>query len=167
MTLGKETSNEVLKYCLAGQNEPVASWGHEYVRHLAMEIVDERAQRIAAGVSDDLLVPLTLELCRFFLEHNAEPDACDLLFEMERLELIIGMLEGHDHQRVCLYLQSCVPFEAVVDDQIVLKTVHEIYRKVGDMPQAMALALRINDQTMIKDDFDSCIDPYLLYFSPV
>ena len=55
------------------------------------------------------------------MEHNAEPDACDLLFELERLDLLLEMMDGHDHQRVCLYLTSCVPFEAVVDDQIVIR----------------------------------------------
>lgn len=159
MTLGRETSNEVLKYCLEGQSEPVASWGHEYVRHLAMELADERGRKVAEGESDEALLPLAKELCRFFLEHNAEPDACDLLFELERLDMIVEMLEGQDHQRVCLYLQSCVPFEAVVDDQVVLNVVHRIYRKVGDLPQAMAVALRINNRAMIQEDYESCIDP--------
>lgn len=159
MTVGRETSNEVLKYCLLGQNEPVASWGHEYVRHLAMELADERGKRVVEGQSDEDLISLALELCKFFLEHNAEPDACDLLFEIERLDLIVGMLEGQDHGRVCLYLQSCVPFEAVVDDQTVLQVVHRIYRQVGDLPMALTVALRINDRAMIQEDFEAATDP--------
>jgi 26S proteasome regulatory subunit N1 len=160
MTVGRETSNEVLKYCLLGQNEPVASWGHEYVRHLALELADERSKRVSTGGSDDELVPLALELCRFFLAHNAEPDACDLLMELERLDLIVGLLEGgQDYGRVCLYLQSCVPFEAVVDDQTVLQVVHRIYRQAGDLPMALTVALRINDRAMVQADFEAAADP--------
>ncbi len=160
MTLGKETTNEVLKYCLLGQEEPVAAWGHEYVRHLAMEISDERAKLVSEGQSDEHLVPLAIEICRFFLEHNGEPDTCDLLFELERLDKIVELIEGHDHHRVCLYLETCVPFEAVQDDQIVLQVVHKIYRKVGELPQALAVALRINDAATIQEDFEaSSTDP--------
>jgi 26S proteasome regulatory subunit N1 len=148
----------VLRYCLAGQGEPVASWGHEYVRHLAMEVVEEKAECAERGEPYEFLMPLAQELCLFFLEHNAEPDACDLLFELERLELLLEMLDGHDHQRICLYLTSCVPFEAVLDDQVVLGVVHKLYRRMGDFPQAMATALRINDLGLIQEDFAACED---------
>ena len=59
------------------------------------------------------------EIADFFLDHNAEPDACDVLYEVGQLGTLPGLLRavpGRDHGRMCLYLESCVPYEAAGDD---------------------------------------------------
>ncbi|KAI9877720.1 MAG: proteasome regulatory particle base subunit, partial [Watsoniomyces obsoletus] len=38
MTYGDETKFETLKYRLLSKSDDLASWGHEYTRHLALEI---------------------------------------------------------------------------------------------------------------------------------
>ena len=38
------------------------------------------------------------------MNHNAEAEACDLLMEIENVELLIEYSEKETYQRVCLYL---------------------------------------------------------------
>lgn len=40
------------------------------------------------------------------MKHNAEAEACDLLMEMERLDLLAQYVDAESQPRVCLYLTS-------------------------------------------------------------
>ena len=50
------------------------------------------------------LVDQALELVPFFLKHNAEADACDLLIELELLSKLPALVDKNNYQRVCLYI---------------------------------------------------------------
>ncbi|KAJ1968583.1 proteasome regulatory particle base subunit, partial [Dimargaris xerosporica] len=80
MTYADETRRDCLKYrFLASMDEEeIASWGHEYVRHLCAEIIAEHNARMGADESVDDLGQLALILVPFCLKHNAEHDAVDL-----------------------------------------------------------------------------------------
>lgn len=52
---------------------------------------------------NDLLI-LVRDIVRHNMKHNAEVEACDLLLEIERLDLLKEYVEEVDHARVCLYL---------------------------------------------------------------
>ena len=83
------------------------SWGHEYVRHLAAELgeeynsreFDEAGEEKASdensvpGTVDDLRT-LALECATFLLQHNAEPDAVDLLEELEIVDRIVDIVDN-------------------------------------------------------------------------
>lgn len=160
MAYGKENGRETLKYRMLGENSAIEYWGHEYVKHLAMEIGQEYREVIneASGISEELSKIIN-DIVRFFLDHNAEPDAVDLLIGTEQLPRIITALKDNDDiDRVCLYILSCVPFEAYPDDEVLLKTVHNIYRSRSKFPEALSVSIRMNSPEMIKDDFDSCSD---------
>lgn len=160
MAYGKESGRETLKYRLLGERGPIEYWGHEYVKHLAMEIGQEYREVIAdpSGLTEALSTMIN-EIVRFFLDHNAEPDSVDLLISTEQLPRILNLLkENDDVDRICLYILSCVPFEAYPDDTVLLKTVHSIYRSHSKFPEAMSISIRMNSSEMIKDDFDSCND---------
>ena len=47
---------------------------------------------------------LVKELVKYCLDHNAEAEACDLLMEIERVELLLDYVTEDNHGRVCLYL---------------------------------------------------------------
>lgn len=160
MAYGKENGRETLKYRLLGERGDIEYWGHEYVKHLAMELGQEYRENINdASVLTEDFSKLINDITRFFLDHNAEPDAVDLLISTEQLPRIISELkENDDIDRVCLYILSCVPFEAYPDDTILLKTVHSIYRSRSKFPEALSVSIRMNSSEMIKDDFDSCSD---------
>lgn len=160
MAYGKENGRETLKYRLLGERGAIEYWGHEYVKHLAMEIGQEYREVIndATGISQELSKIID-DIVRFFLDHNAEPDAVDLLISTEQIPRIISALkENDDIDRVCLYILSCVPFEAYPDDSTLLRTVHSIYRSRSKFPEALSISIRMNSPEMIKNDFDSCPD---------
>lgn len=158
MAYGKENSRETLKYRLLGERGVIEYWGHEYVKHLAMEIGQEYREVIndVSGLEGELSKIIN-EIVRFFLNHNAEPDAVDLLITTEQLPRINSAIqENDDVDRICLYILSCVPFEAYPDDEVLLKTVHDIYRSRLKFPEALSISIRLNSSELIKEDFDSC-----------
>lgn len=164
MVYGKENNRDALKYRLLGAQGSIEEWGHEYVKHLAMEIGQEYKETIieASNLVGDLSILLNT-IIRFFLDHNAEPDAIDLLICTEQLPRIISALQATDDtDRVCRYILSCVPFETYPDDIVLLKTTHQIYRSSSKFPEALSISIRLNSSVMIKDDFDSCSDQYNL-----
>lgn len=92
------------------------SWGHEYVRHLAAELGEEYTERIesqqdaakALGTVEELHA-LAMECAKFLLGHNAEPDAVDLLEELEIVDRIVELVDENTYGRVCQYMIRCVP----------------------------------------------------------
>lgn len=107
------------------------SWGHEYVRHLAAELGEEytlrqegeeavtsppAADADAAAKPEPIKIPgtiddlrgLALECAKFFLSHNAEPDAVDLFVELEMVDRITGLVDINTFGRVCTYMDRSV-----------------------------------------------------------
>lgn len=80
------------------------SWGHEYIRHLAAELGSEFTIRVESGADTTELVTLGLECAKFFLEHNAEVDAVDLLEELEIVSKIADLVNKDTFARVCTYM---------------------------------------------------------------
>ena len=120
MTMSEEGSRDSLKYKLTGSDDPIGSWGHEYVRNLSGEVSAEYSDRgspAAAECAD--LMSLVDEIVPFNIEANAEPEACDLLMEMDRLPDILGYVDDSNYVRIGLYLQSCASYLAEPDDTAV------------------------------------------------
>jgi len=57
--------------------------------------------------------------------------------QIEQLQLLEPIVDETSYQRVCLYLQSCVPFVAEPEDTVLLQTCLSIFRKSEQWPQAM------------------------------
>ncbi|KAI9204312.1 armadillo-type protein [Polychytrium aggregatum] len=161
MAYAEEGKRDSLKYRLLGSGEAPGSWGHEYVRHLASELSAEYLANSEEEKPTDYILALALELVPFFLQHNAEADACDLLLEIEALDQLPKFVDKNTYQRVCLYIISCVNYVAPPDDVSILKTAHTIYRNLGHLPEALQIAIKLNDQELIHEDFNSCQDPLL------
>lgn len=132
MTYSDTGKRDTLYYRLiSGTHESPGSWGHEYVRHLAAELGEEYNTRFAAaddqpnGSSSeapngdvakkeeeeesreyavDDLRKLGMELVEFFLKHNAEADAVDLLLEVEAIRSIVDKVDDKTWPRVCQYM---------------------------------------------------------------
>lgn len=87
MTYSDDGKKDSLKYRLLAFEESITDWGHEYMRHLALEIGE--AYQESLGSEDDSikkLIQLSLKIVPFFLKHNAEADAVDLLLEIESID---------------------------------------------------------------------------------
>ena len=158
MTHGDEDKLETLKYRLLAPSSDLGSWGHEYIRHLALEIGQDYQNRMAEDREADELLDLAKTLVPYFLSHNAEADAVDLLSELERIQDIPQYLDKNTYQRVCLYMVSMVNLLPYPEDQQFLRTAHDIYMQYKQLPQAMTLAIRLNDLDLIHQDFDSTDD---------
>ena len=158
MTHGDEEKLETLKYRLLAPTGDLGSWGHEYIRHLALEIGQDYQRRMTDDVEADELIDLSRSLVPYFLKHNAEADAVDLLSELERIPEIMDYLDENTFQRVCLYMVSMVNLLTYPEDQQFLKAAHDIYKKYKKLSQAMMLAIRLNNIDLIREDFLSTDD---------
>jgi 26S proteasome regulatory subunit N1 len=128
-------------------------------RHLSTEIGLEYNRRQETDESTDDLVELALEVAPFFLAHNAEADAVDLLLQLDIVPKLVGFVDKNSYKRVCLYIASCVNYLESPDDAICLRTAHDIYLKHEKYAEALLIAIRISDKTLIQSLFDNCQDP--------
>src|ERR1700742_3252198 len=105
MTYSDTEPRGTLRYRLlsTSRTDP-GQWGHEYVRHLAAELGSEYQIRQREGKESDDLRELTTDCATFFLGHNAEADAVDLLEEMEFIEKLKDLVDKDTYARVCLYM---------------------------------------------------------------
>ncbi|MCJ1342722.1 proteasome regulatory particle base subunit [Peltigera leucophlebia] len=158
MTQGDEEKLETLNYRLLAPSVDLGSWGHEYIRHLALEIGQDYQRRMTDEEDPQDLIDLARSLVPYFLSHNAEADAVDILSELERIQEIPKYLNENTYPRVCLYMLSMVNLLTFPEDQQFLRTAHDIYKQYNKLPQAMVLAIRLNDIELIHEDFDSSPD---------
>ena len=121
----------LLSAALRPPSSPLAdpgTWGHEYVRHIAAELGEEYAVRESDALEHpeganhsaepDVKLPGTIEdlrglakqCARFFLDHNAEPDAVDLLEELEIVNETIRLVDENTYGRVCQYMIRYVSY---------------------------------------------------------
>ncbi|KAF8886531.1 26S proteasome regulatory complex non-ATPase subcomplex Rpn1 subunit [Infundibulicybe gibba] len=166
----------LLSASLRPADSPLAdpgTWGHEYVRHLAAELGEEYTIREQEGVKPvstlidgqeaeaQVKLPGTIEdlhslakqCAKFLLGHNAEPDAVDLLEELEIVDEIAELVDDNTFGRVCQYMIRCVNLLPPPDDIQFLRTAHTIYVQHHKFPQALELAIRLNDQKLVREDF--------------
>lgn len=155
MTYSDEDRQDTLKYRLLSPTQDIGSWGHEYVRHLALEIGEVYAKRIANDEPTQELVDLALVLVPLFLKSNAEADAVDLMSELEIIEELPKFLDENTYSRVCLYMVSMVNLLTYPDNETFLRVAHSIYKKYNQHTQAMVLAIRLNDLSLIENDFEA------------
>ena len=161
MTFSDEDRQDTLKYRLLAPSSDIGSWGHEYVRHLALEIGEVFGRRYAREEPTQDLIDLALVLVPQFLKSNAEADAVDLLSELEIIDQITQFLDENTYSRVCLYMVSMVNLLPYPENELFLKTAHEIYTRYNQPTQAMALAIRLNDLSLIRAGFEQAEDPAL------
>jgi len=161
MTSSEPGSMETLKYKLQSGGKDVASWGHEYTRHLSGEIGDEYAKRLEADSKSDLsdLMCLVEEIVPWNMAHNAEPEAVDLCLEVNRLDLIQTSVDDTNCGRACLYLLSCASYLPEPEDRVVYTCAFDSYMKVGFSTHALRVALKMGDLSLAARVMASVDDP--------
>lgn len=156
---GKEGERHGLQYKLQGNTTDLETWGHEYMRHLAGEIAEEYRIRHDKEQPVEDLMHLVKQIVPYHMTHNAEPEAVDLLLEVEQLPLIEQYVDASNYGRTCLYLVSCCSYLPEPDDTQVLHLAHRIYSAQKRWHDAMRVALRINDTAVIESTFTACSEP--------
>ncbi|KAJ8749248.1 hypothetical protein K2173_018727 [Erythroxylum novogranatense] len=158
LTMSAEGERESLKYRLLGSEGDIGSWGHEYVRNLAGEIAQEYAKRHSEEIPMGDLMELVQQIVAFHMKHNAEPEAVDLLMEVEDLDLLIEHVDNTNFKRTCLYLTSAARYLPGPDDMLVLDIAHMIYLKFEEYANALQIALFPGNMQHVKQVFTSCED---------
>ena len=92
----------------------------------------------------------------FQLKHSCEPDAVDLLLEVEHLEKLDRHIDEHNYGRVCLYLLSSCHFLPPPEDRIVLECAYKLYTQVKQYPDASIVAIKLGDSQRLRDSFLAC-----------
>lgn len=151
MTFGKENTRESLKYRLQGTAGDIGSWGHEYVRNLAGEIGEEYTEREQNSELVEDLMELVKQIVPFHIKHNAEPEAVDLLMEVDKVEMLLEHVEQPNFRRTCLYLTSCASYLPEPDDMLVLEVAYKMYKKFNSYPDALRVALRMNNYELVRE----------------
>lgn len=158
LTMSAEGERESLKYRLLGSKDDIGSWGHEYVRNLAGEIAQEYAKRQNEDAPIDDLMDLVQQIVAFHMKHNAEPEAVDLLMEVEDLDLLVEHVDKTNYKRTCLYLTAAAKYLPGPDDMLVLDIAYTIYLKFEEYACALQIALFLDNLQYVKQIFTSCND---------
>ena len=89
-------------------------------RHLSAEVKEEWQEldelkpepSSPADVANrrDKLLDMVYQIVPYLMQHNAEAEACDVLMETERLDLLQQYVDQTAFPRVCLYLRRSAQF---------------------------------------------------------
>lgn len=101
-------------------------------------------------ITKEDLLGLVKEILPFYMKHNAEADACDLVMEIEQVQMLADYVDKDTYPRVCLYLLGCVPYVPEPEDTVLLKTVFDLYIKFNQDVLAMRCAIQLNDMDLVQ-----------------
>uniref|UniRef100_A0A383WPA2 26S proteasome non-ATPase regulatory subunit 2 homolog n=1 Tax=Tetradesmus obliquus TaxID=3088 RepID=A0A383WPA2_TETOB len=155
---GKEGEREGLRFKLQGNTSDLETWGHEYMRHLAGEIAEEYKDRHEKEQPVDDLLHLVAQIVPYHMTHNAEPEAVDLLLEVDQLDKLEQHVDDKNYARTCLYLVSCCTYLPEPEDTQVLQLAHRVYMAQKKYHDALRVALRLNEPATIEATFAACSD---------
>ncbi|KAF2551341.1 hypothetical protein F2Q68_00033379 [Brassica cretica] len=158
LTMSAEGQRESLSYRLIGTEGDIGSWGHEYVRNLAGEIAQEYTKRQSEEAPIDDLMELVQQIVAFHMKHNAETEAVDLLMDVEDLDLLLEHVDKTNFKRTCNYLTSAAKYLPGPDDMLVLDISYMIYMTFEEYPNALQIALFLDNTQYVKQVFTSCAD---------
>ncbi|XP_067006759.2 26S proteasome non-ATPase regulatory subunit 2 [Anabrus simplex] len=159
----QENQRECLKFCLEGTLSGVGEWGHEYIRQLEGEIAEEWAMT-PLGQEETVnckLLPLISTIIIFDMAHNAEIQACDMVMEIDRFDLLDKHLDESNYSRVCLYLLSCAMYVEESKRITILKDVYRYYVRFREYARALSVAMQLNDRHLMEAVFSTCKDPLM------
>ena len=142
-------------------------------QEFTIQVQSEVPKKKPEGANDlaeqDIRVPGTIENLRrlakqcakSFLDHKAEPDAVDLLEELEIIHKITRLVDENTYEHVCQYMIRyvfyfiyllrnllfirCVNLLPPPDDVLFLHTAHAIYVQYHKFTEALSLAICLGD----------------------
>nr|CAI5859797.1 unnamed protein product [Callosobruchus analis] len=154
-------NRECLKYCLLGTMKNIGDWGHEYIRQLEKEIVQQWPHN--CETSSTMLMPLINDILTFNCTHHAEIQACDLLMEIDLLAMLPEYMSRNTYERMCMYLSSCSKYVDDVERGKIMRLICEQYLRFNEYTKSLITALQMKDDEMVHKIFESCKDKVTLY----
>ncbi|KAI0053215.1 26S proteasome regulatory complex non-ATPase subcomplex Rpn1 subunit [Auriscalpium vulgare] len=138
-----------------------AELGAEPPKEVVIDLkLPEKKDPLPVGTTDDLR-DLAIVCAKFLLSHNAEPDAVDLLEELEIVNRLVDIVDENTYARVTQYMIACVSLLPPQDDVAFLRTAHTIYERHHKFTEALGLAIRLNDPDLIRKDFHAPGNPLM------
>lgn len=130
-----------------GTKEAASDWGHEYLRHLAGEIAEAYNTMEEDKTFEDVIA-LVDEIVPYNIKHHSEPEAVDLLIEVERLHTLLQYVDETNYERIALYLTACSQYATPADT--ILRTVVDVYMKVKQRTRALHIAFALGDEDLMR-----------------
>jgi 26S proteasome regulatory subunit N1 len=91
------------------------------------------------------------------MKNHEEPEAVDLLAEVEQLDKLIPLCTENNYKRLCLYLVTNAPYAADQEDmQRFYLTAFNCYMKLDKYPDALLIAQKLQNQDLIDQAMNSC-----------
>lgn len=143
-----------------GTQKSLGDWGHEYLRQLESEIID---QWTTCQKSTILLLPLVKDIVKYDCKYHAELQACDLLMEIDQLELLPQYIQNDTYRRICLYLTSCAKYVDDMEAAKIMEMVAGQYMKFGEYPKALVIYMQTRNVALVQKVFETCKDELVVF----
>lgn len=105
------------------------------------------------------LLQLVEEIVPYYMQHNAEVDAIDLLTEVEKPQSLLPLLDTNNYQRVVAYLLSLSNYAASPEESVKLQMVaFDALMQQQQHFDAMRVALRLGDRALVDKVVKDCKD---------
>ncbi|KAL5056663.1 hypothetical protein RYX36_037345 [Vicia faba] len=104
------------------------------------------------------LIELVRQIVAFHMNYNSEPEAVDLLMEVEDLDMLNEYVDKTNFKRTCLYLTSSAGYLPEPNDTKVLDLAYSIYLKFEEYPNALRIALFMDKLQYARKVVTSCND---------
>ncbi|KAL7670350.1 hypothetical protein ACOME3_005287 [Neoechinorhynchus agilis] len=141
---------------LSEKSSDLAEWGHEYVKHLSAEIslcsqIPEYYNDLSRDFPDSILLLANLIL-PYFLDHNCEADAVDLLSSLSITNNLVNACDSLNYRRIALYLLTSAHYLLSDDEgkEFVLVAMR-IYSRFLQFSNALICALILRDVDQVLD----------------
>lgn len=134
----------------------IGDWGHEYIRQLEKEIVQQWSFNCDTSIK--MLMPLINDIINFNCNHHAEIQACDLLMEIDLLQILPQYMAKSTYQRMCMYLSSCSKYVDEMERTKIMKLTCEQYLIYQEYSKSLITAIQMNDSEMVNKIFFLCKD---------
>lgn len=184
--------HHVLQYRCLSAEATFEQWGHEYIRHLSLQMgiafnqlyneedkedsedektkedddeldsdVEQHAEKkivLSSAITQDKILQLTDVVIPYFIEHNGETEAVDLLSEIDNIELMSEYADSTNYSRVCKYMVACAPLLPQLEAKDFLSAAYKIFFKNNEFSEALNIAIRLDDSEKILSLFETVSD---------
>jgi 26S proteasome regulatory subunit N1 len=156
------TTDTVLGWVLKGNKKNLCDWGLEFIKSLSGNIGVEFLNRIENEQPYEDLYDLVNIMVPFLINSHSESEAIDLLLEVEKLEMVMDLVNQNNYKRICIYLLASSNYAADSDEsKSILEIAFYIYTKFKEYPNALRVAMKLNNPIFIKQVFFGCTDKTL------
>ncbi|KAA8524329.1 hypothetical protein F0562_010752 [Nyssa sinensis] len=97
------------------------------------------------------------QIVAFYMKHNAEPEAVDLLTEVEDIDTLLEHVDSSNYRRMCLYLTTVARYLPDIDAYF-LNVAYKTYLEFEEYPSALRIALFLDGLENWEDIFMFCDD---------